>query len=183
MMAALAPDSGAGLAAAGQTEPAAHLGMTLQEEIMDGTRFDALTRLVSRGATRRTLVQVAALPVAGALGVTSMLGLAGVDAKRKKRKKKKKCKKSGAACTSNKQCCTGKSKNICDVPTNAGNSDRKCCGGLGAKCGGVNDDGDALPPFCCVGEAGVNEFVCSNNDPETDPTNTPGTCQPAPTEV
>jgi hypothetical protein len=177
MMASLVEILATGPAAAGQTELAVQHGMTLQEESMDGSRFDTLTRMVSAGATRRKLMQAAVVPLAGALGAASLFAFGDTSAK-KKHKKKKKCKKSGAACTANKQCCT--SGNICDVPTNASNSDHKCCGASGAKCGGVNDDGDALPPFCCIGEAGVNSFICSQNDPGNP--NVPGTCQPAPPE-
>jgi hypothetical protein len=142
---------------------------------MDGTRLEALVRTVAAASRRRVLASALGSAFAG-LGIAAWSSGEDADAK-KRRKKKKKCRKSGAACSSNKQCCPSKSKNICDVPTNASNSDTKCCGGQGAKCGGVNEDGDALPPFCCVGQAGVNEFVCSQNDPGTP--NTPGTCIPA----
>jgi hypothetical protein len=141
---------------------------------MDGTRFDSLVRTVS-AASRRGLLTTALGSALAGLGVASWLSAEDAAAK-KKRKKKKKCRKSGAACSANKQCCPGKSGNICDVPTNASNSDTKCCGGQGAKCGGVNEDGDALPPLCCIGQAGVNEFECSQNDPGNP--NTPGTCIP-----
>ena len=111
------------------------------------------------------------------------------DARRKKRKNKNKgkggknnerCFKAGDSCSFDDQCCTKTTNRICDVPHGASNSDKECCGGQGAVCGGVNDDGDALGPFCCVGSAGVRSFVCSQNDP-----NTPfvqGTCLPAPEE-
>ena len=141
---------------------------------MDDTQFDTLTRLMGRGRSRRGLLGLAlGGAVAGIAAVAP--GVSSVVAKRKK--KKTRCKKAGAACGSDKQCCPSKTKRICDVPFNASNSDTACCGGQGAACGGVNEDGDALPPFCCVGEAGVREFVCSQSDPGNP--NVAGTCVPA----
>jgi hypothetical protein len=90
------------------------------------------------------------------------------------------CLHAGAFCETDKQCCPDKTKRICDVPENASNSDTKCCGGAGAVCGGVNDDGDQQAPFCCVGQAGVRSFVCSENDPNNP--GVQGTCHPAPSE-
>jgi hypothetical protein len=145
---------------------------------MDVSRFDTLTRLIGQARSRRGLI--------GAAMASSVVGIAALapglteDTEAKKKKRKKRCKKDGAACSSDKQCCTSKSKRICDVPHGAGNSDTVCCGGQGAKCGGVDDEGNALPPFCCIGEAGEREFVCSQND-EGNP-NVPGTCIPAPQE-
>ena len=40
---------------------------------------------------------------------------------------------------------------ICEVPVNAGNSDKTCCGAHYAPCGKPNDDGDDTHPFCCYG--------------------------------
>jgi hypothetical protein len=146
---------------------------------MDGLKFDTLVQLVTTAASRRSLLKSALVPAVAGIGAATLLVVDEVDAKKKH--KKKKCRKPGSPCSSNKQCCTSKTQNICDVPTNASNSDHTCCGANGAKCGGVNEDGDALPPFCCIGEAGVNEFICSQNDPGTP--NTPGTCQPAPPDM
>lgn len=146
---------------------------------MDDSRFDALTRLLGRDHSRRGLL--AGAMASTVVGMAAMAPSLAEDADAKKKKKKKKrCKKSGAACSSDKQCCTSKTKLICDVPQGAGNSDTACCGGQSAKCGGVDDEGNALPPFCCVGEAGVRSFVCSEND-EGNP-NVPGTCIPLPEE-
>lgn len=141
---------------------------------MDGSAFDKLVRFVTIDASRRSLLKAALVPVVAGVGAASLLGIEESEAGKKKRKKR--CKKAGALCKSNKQCCPGKTNRICDIPLGDSGGDERCCGGLGAKCGGVNEDGDALPPFCCVGTAGVNEFVCSQND-ENNP-NVPGTCQP-----
>ena len=117
--------------------------------------------------------------------------LLGEDASAKRRKKKGKQGKqqtggttpflpSGALCQSDSQCDAGQQQ-ICEVPQNASNSDRRCCGASGAVCGGVNDDGDFIGPLCCIGEAGVRAFVCSQSNP-----NTPfvqGTCIPAPADA
>ncbi len=142
---------------------------------MDESRFDALTRMAGRDRSRRTLLGAAlASAVAGVAAFAPGLSL---DSAAKKKKKKKRCKKDGAACKSDKQCCTSKTKRICDVPHNAGNGDTACCGGQGAVCGGVNADGDQQPPFCCVGEAGERAFECSASDP-TQP-GVKGVCQPS----
>jgi hypothetical protein len=45
----------------------------------------------------------------------------------------------------------------------------------------VNEDGDFIGPLCCIGEAGVRAFVCSQSDP-----NHPfvqGTCIPVDPEI
>jgi hypothetical protein len=147
---------------------------------MDTMRFDAITRLLGDGlnrrdAMRRMLMGGAALAAGGAVAVN------GADAKRRrKNKKKKKGLPSGARCTRDEQCRPEKTNRICDVPQNASNSDTVCCGAQGATCGGVDEKGDFLEPYCCIGEAGVRSFVCSQNDP-----NNPGvrgTCIPAPEE-
>jgi hypothetical protein len=139
---------------------------------VEADRFDRFARLLSDGATRRGIVRtLGGLSLTGILA--SLLGHADAEAK-KKRKKKKKCKKAGAACSTNKQCCPGKTKRICDIETGDSGGDKECCGAQGANCGGVNEDGDALPPFCCIGSAGVNEFICSESNPLNP--NTPGTC-------
>ena len=145
---------------------------------MDTMRFDAIARLLGDGmnrrdALRRMLVGGAAVAAGGAVLAES------TDAK--KRKKKNKGLPSGARCTQDKQCRPEKTNRICDVPQNASNSDTVCCGGRGAVCGGVNEDGDFVGPLCCIGEAGVRSFVCSESDP-----NNPGvrgTCIPAPEEM
>jgi hypothetical protein len=147
---------------------------------MDGLTFDTLVRKVTTAASRRSVLKSALVPAFAGLGVASRAGVDEADAKKKRKKKKCKPKASGAPCSKDKQCCTKKTKRICDVPTGAGNSDTVCCGGNGAKCGGVDDEGNALEPFCCIGEAGVRSFVCSEND-ESNP-NVPGVCQPAPEE-
>ncbi len=141
---------------------------------MEHTRFDRLVTSLGSGASRRGVLQL--LAGAGGGGLAMAAGLSATDAK----KKKKRCKPraSGAPCSSDKQCCTKKTKRICEVPQDASSSDTVCCGGEGAPCGGVNIDGDALAPKCCIGSAGVRSFVCSQNDPGTP--NTPGTCVPAP---
>jgi hypothetical protein len=152
---------------------------------MDTQRFDQITTTLVSIHNRRGILQIigaTALSVGG-------IGVVAVDegnARRKKRKNKGKgkgknndrCFRAGDSCSFDDQCCTNTTKRICDVPHGASNSDRECCGGQGAVCGGVNDDGDAIGPFCCVGEAGVRSFVCSQNDPNNP--NVPGTCIPAP---
>ena len=163
---------------------------------MDTTKFDSVARLFGSGMTRRGALRGL---VAGAAAITAGgVLIQAEDASAKRRKKSKKSKKqqnrqqdqnqdqnggqtpflpSGARCQNDGQCNSGQQQ-ICEVPHNASNSDTHCCGGAGAVCGGVNSNGDAIGPFCCVGEAGVRSFICSQND-ETNP-NVPGTCIPVP---
>lgn len=144
---------------------------------MDTMRFDAIARLLGDGmnrrdALRRMLAGGAAVAAGGAVLAER------IDAKKRK---KKKGLPYGARCKQDKQCRPNKTNRICEVPQNASNSDTVCCGGLGATCGGVNEEGDFLEPYCCIGEAGVRSFVCSQSDP-----NNPGvrgTCIPAPEEM
>ena len=151
---------------------------------MDTQRFDQIAATLASSHHRRGVLQVigaTALSVGG-LGV---LAMSEGDARRRKRKKKGKggkkndrCFRAGDNCSFDDQCCPTKTNRICDVPHGASNSDKECCGGQGAVCGGVNEDGDAIGPFCCVGSAGVRSFVCSQND-ENNPF-VQGTCIPAP---
>ncbi|MBL8128909.1 MAG: hypothetical protein JNM64_14825, partial [Chloroflexia bacterium] len=127
---------------------------------------------------------------ARSIGGIGLLAVDESDARRKKRKNKGKgngrggkndrCFKAGESCSFDDQCCSKTTNRICDVPHGASNSDKACCGGQGAICGGVDDNGDAIGPFCCVGEAGVRSFVCSQNDPQSPFVK--GTCIPAPEE-
>jgi uncharacterized membrane protein len=155
---------------------------------MDSMTFDGITRnlgstLTRRSALRGFVASAAALVAGGAI-------LQAEDAAAKRRKKGKKGTgqtgqtgaflPSGALCQSDSQCNVAQDHQICEVPQNASNSDHRCCGAQGAVCGGVNDDGDFIGPLCCIGEAGVRSFVCSQSDP-----NTPfvqGTCIPNPSE-
>ena len=159
---------------------------------MDTTRFDEIASSFAQIQNRRSILRTlgAAVVGAGALGVFAQ---AEGDAKRRKGKKGKKgkggngggnndrCLKSGDFCKNDEQCCPNSTKRICEVPQNAGNSDKTCCGGQGAVCGGVNEDGDFVGPLCCIGEAGVRSFVCSSSDPNNP--FVPGTCIPAPPEI
>jgi hypothetical protein len=151
---------------------------------MDSQRFDRIASTFAQVQTRRSAFRVFGAAAASALGV-SILAADDSDARRRRGKKGKKgkrgnqrCLKSGELCETDKQCCGN--NQICDVPQNASNSDTECCGGNNAVCGGVNDDGDFLEPYCCIGEAGVRAFVCSESDPSNP--NVRGTCIPAPEE-
>jgi hypothetical protein len=134
---------------------------------MDGSTFDKLSQIVSHAGTRRSALS--ALVAAGLGGVA----LSSAEAKGKgKKKRKRKCKgnTAGKPCTTDKTCCTSKTKNICRVPSNGGNSDTFCCGGPGAPCrrNTEGDIGDEVPPVCCTG------FPCNAAPGGT------GTCQPQP---
>ncbi len=128
---------------------------------MDGSTFDRLSQIVSHAGTRRSALSAL---VAAGIGGGALLSASDAEGKKKK---KNKCKNvAGKPCKSDKTCCPGKTNNICAVPTNGSNSDTFCCGSTGAKCGGVNDDLDALAPFCCV------DFTCSATAPGST-----GTCK------
>lgn len=146
---------------------------------MDTTTFDTLSRSVGTSQTRRSALRGLVAGAAGLVAGGVLLSAEDASARRKKGKGGKgdtRCLKSGDLCESDTQCCG--TNQICEVPTNASNSDTRCCGASGAVCGGVNEDGDAQPPFCCIGEAGRRSFVCSENDPENPGVR--GTCLPAP---
>jgi hypothetical protein len=150
---------------------------------MDKHRFDHISATLATSQTRRHTLRLVGASILG-IGGVSILGLEG-DARRKRKKGGKKGGKggeggflpSGALCQSDSQC-NAKQNQICEVPQNASNSDHRCCGAQGAVCGGVNEDGDFIGPLCCIGEAGVRSFVCSQSDPNNP--FVPGTCIPAP---
>jgi hypothetical protein len=157
---------------------------------MDTQRFDDIATTLASNQHRRGVLQIIGA-AAFSIGGINLLAVDEGEARRRKRRKKNKknkkkgkknnrCFKAGASCSFDDQCCPKKTNRICEVPHGASNSDKACCGGLGAVCGGVNEDGDAIGPFCCVGEAGVRSFVCSQNDPENPFVK--GTCIPAPEE-
>ena len=153
---------------------------------MDDSAFDRLVRHIGEDASRRGLLRSAFVATIAGLGAASVLGTEHAEARRCKakcRKKNsskgrknclKKCqqnggqKQPGQLCDNSGECAA---PFICAQPTNAGNSDKTCCGPSGAPCGGDNLDLDDQPPLCCQG------FVCSTNDV---PNGGPGTCQPAP---
>lgn len=129
--------------------------------------FTRMIQVATADITRRGLLKSTVAPALAGLGLTAFLAADDAEGRRRKKGKKKRCKKAGKSCTKDKQCCTKKGL-ICEVPVNGSNSDTYCCGGDGAKCGGNNEDGDDLSPFCC------NGFRC-NSDTES-----PGTCVPVP---
>jgi hypothetical protein len=145
---------------------------------MDTQRFDQLTATFVQSQTRRHTFRLLGAAAVGAFGVALLGGNESEARRRKKKSGAGRCLKSGDLCDTDKQCCGG--NQICEVPQNASNSDTRCCGAEGATCGGVNEDGDFLPPFCCIGEAGRRSFVCSESD-ENRPF-VKGTCIPNPSE-
>ncbi len=155
---------------------------------MESECFDGITTTFARTESRRGALRMLGAAVLG-IGGVSLLGMQESDARRKRGKKGKgkgngegntRCLKSGDLCRTDDQCCPGKGL-ICEVPQNASNSDLRCCGGQGAVCGGVNEDGDFIGPLCCIGEAGVRSFVCSQSDPDNPFVQ--GTCIPAPDDL
>ncbi|MFN8663457.1 MAG: hypothetical protein U0075_16320 [Thermomicrobiales bacterium] len=155
---------------------------------MDTQRFDDIATTLASVHNRRGVLQILGA-AAVSIGGLGLLAVDEGDARRRKGrgkgkgkgkggKKNDRCFRAGDSCSFDDQCCPKTTNRICDVPHGASNSDKACCGGQGAVCGGVNEDGDAIGPFCCVGSAGVRSFICSQSDP-----NNPfvqGTCIPAP---
>jgi hypothetical protein len=154
---------------------------------MDGDRFDALTRLLGRDATRRGAATMATI-LAGA-------GLAGlypgpIDAKRKKKKKKckPKCISPQSKCTTKCQnCCSDSQGNLrfCElVPVCPDSADGKyCCGKEGTECTQDCDCcGDLVCPdgACCVsfGTACTDQTACCGDcESGTCCSNTGGECE------
>jgi hypothetical protein len=129
---------------------------------MDSTTFDGLARTFGSTSTRRSAVRGL---FAGAVALVGGTAVLEADAKRRKKKGKGGTTRgtlaNGQFCQTSTQC--RDTNNICEVASNASNSDRTCCGAAGAICGPKNGDGDDTAPFCCAG------FSCTN-----------GTCQPVP---
>jgi hypothetical protein len=149
---------------------------------METERFDQITSTLAQTRSRRSALRLIGAAAFGAVGMSALIADDG-EARRRKKKGKGgsvRCLRSGSLCETDEQCCTQNGL-ICEVPQNASNSDTECCGASGAVCGGVNDDGDFLEPYCCIGEAGVRAFVCSESDPNNP--NVRGTCIPAPDEL
>ena len=103
------------------------------------------------------------------------------DAKRRRKRGKKgkgegsgkdRCLRPGDACNSDSQCCSTTTRSICAVSSYASNSDKTCCGGVGAVCGPQNEDGDYLPPHCCAG------YECFYNTGSST-----GVCQKLPDDI
>ncbi len=115
---------------------------------MDGTRFDTVARRLASGMNRREVLRGL---VAGAVAALSGGAALGAASAQEDDLARRRCKRAGAPCTSNRQCCPKKTNRICAVQRNAGNSDETCCGAEGARCGGKNQIGDDLKPYCCVG--------------------------------
>jgi hypothetical protein len=116
---------------------------------MDGPSFDILGRIARAASTRRAALTSALIPAAAGLGVAAFGGGNTIEAKKKKKKKCKcKAKSLGESCTSNKQCCTNETNRLCAIPSNPSSSQTVCCGGVGAKCTGIDD--------CC------GDFTCDN---------------------
>lgn len=142
---------------------------------MDIERFDRIAATLAGSQSRRGLLRFAG---AAALAVAS--GGVVLEGASARRGKPQRCLRPGKACRSNKECCSDKTNYICAVQRNAGNSDKTCSGGEGAVCGGGNEDGDDIKPFCATG------FVCSTNrldpdDPNFEP-NKRGVCERVPDE-
>ncbi len=130
---------------------------------MQTTMFDGLTRSLSSTLTRRSALRGLVASAAAVVAGGALLSADDAAAKRRRRRKGKKGtqqtkrRQPGAFCDSSSQCQTDQGY-ICEVPVNAGNSDKTCSGGPGAVCGPKNDDLDDTAPFCAVGHECVNGF-------------------------
>jgi hypothetical protein len=114
---------------------------------MDSSAFDTLTRLI--GSSRRDLLLTAGASALGALGFAALLNEEGA-AKKGGRKRRRRCKPkpAGSSCTTDKDCCTKKTKRVCGIPFGGSQGDPTvCCGEQGTSC--------QVPSDCCDG------FDCS----------------------
>jgi hypothetical protein len=144
---------------------------------METTTLDTIARTLGTGITRRSALRGLFAGTAAAVAGGALLQPEETSARKRKKKGGKKGSTQpttgqpqsgqptttpglaeGARCSSDGQC-TGSAHLICEIPYGAGNSDKACCRGVGATCGGNL--------HCCTGEAGGREFQCVN-----------GTCQP-----
>lgn len=107
---------------------------------METTRFDALTKTMSRSANRRTVLGALVVSLTGG-AVVAGGQTAGAHGKAGKNKR---CKPQLAACTANKQCC-GK-KTICGTSHWAGSD--TCCGSLNQTC---SSDKTCCTDYLCEG--------------------------------
>jgi hypothetical protein len=132
---------------------------------MERTTFDAMTRMLGGGLSRRgTLRGLAADAVAAVTGGVA-LGAASAGSGDRKAKR---CKKSGAACSSNNQCCPKQTKRLCKVPTGGSSCDTFCCSGIGTTYGPANVNAGAVGLLRCA------NIRCRTGDPD-DPNLEPGT--------
>jgi hypothetical protein len=132
---------------------------------METKTFDGITKTLGSSITRRSALRGLFAGAMAAVAGGALLQADDAAAKRRRRNKKNKKsnqnskrRQPGAFCDSSAQCQTDKGY-ICEVPVNAGNSDKTCCGGQGAFCGPKNADLDDTAPFCAVGHECVNS-VC-----------------------
>ena len=125
---------------------------------MDTTTFDGITRNLGGSITRRGALRGLFAGAVATVAGGAVLQADDAAAKRRRktaRKGKKQSRQSqtllpGAFCQRSSQCQTDQGY-ICEVPVNAGNSDKTCSGATGAVCGAPNADGDDTAPFCAVG--------------------------------
>ena len=134
---------------------------------MESTTFDGIARNLGGSMTRRGALRGLFAGAVAAVAGSAVLQAEDAAAKRRKKTKKGKNQQPqsqfqtlppGAFCQRSSQCQTDQGY-ICEVPVNAGNSDKTCSGGQGAFCGPKNDDLDDTAPFCAVGHECVNS-VC-----------------------
>ena len=136
---------------------------------METTTFDGITKSLGSSITRRSAVRGL---FAGALAVVAGGAALEGEAKRRRKKGRKgnhqssgKRRQPGEFCDYDSQCQTDRGY-FCEVPVNAGNSDKTCSGKSGAVCGPKTEDEDDTAPFCAVG------FECVD-----------GHCQAVPDEI
>ncbi len=114
---------------------------------MDSPRFDSLVRSVQEAGTRRGALRAAL----GGATAAAVLAVSRGDAGAKKKCKKKKCPKCeallvGQPCTTNLQCCTNETNNLCAISQGATEQVKTCCGAEGNSC---TTDADCCAPVAC----------------------------------
>lgn len=116
---------------------------------MDHSTFDRIAHAISAPGSRRGMLRSLAAGIAGA-GLASLVDASDIEAKKGGRKRhKRRCKPKGAqaACQTNKECCTKKTKYVCG--TSHGSGTNTCCGSPGATCSGGTLD--CCTDSCCIG--------------------------------
>lgn len=112
------------------------------EAAVDGSRFDAITRLAGGASTRRTTLRSAAgAAAASTLAFVGLAALSGESSAEISKRRLRRCKRRnrctprdpGALCTTNEQCCANTTNRICAFGPGSGSS-TICCGGTAAPC-------------------------------------------------
>jgi hypothetical protein len=119
------------------------------EEFMDHSTFDRLARAISAMGTRRSVLRSLTIAGIAGVGLATLSDVSELEAKKgghKRRKRRCRPTVPQAACQTNKECCTKKTKYRCG--TSHGSGTNTCCGSPGAICKGGTLD--CCTDSCCI---------------------------------